>query len=50
MTPIAFFHSPFTSKFGIPKQSGLVKELQGEIVFTPEYRNEDFIRGLEDFD
>lgn len=50
MTPIAFFHSPFTSKFGIPKQSGLVKELHGEIVFTPEYRNEDFIRGLEDFD
>ena len=50
MTPIAFFHSPFTSKFGIPKQSGLVKELRGEIVFTPEYRNEDFIRGLEDFD
>ena len=50
MTPIAYFHSPFTSKFGIPKQSGLVKELHGEVVFTPEYRNEDYIRGLEDFD
>ena len=50
MTPIAVFHSPFTSKFGIPKQSGLVEELKGEIVFVPEFRNADYIRGLEDFD
>ena len=48
--PVARFHSPFTSKFGIPKQSGLVKELHGEIVFEPAYRNEDYLRGLEDFD
>ena len=44
------FRSPFTSKFGIPKQSGLVEELRGSIVFEPKYRNIDYIRGLEDFD
>lgn len=48
--PIAHFRSPFTSKFGIPKQSGLVEELEGEIVFEPAYRNKDALRGLEDFD
>ena len=48
--PIAFFHSPFTSKFGIPRQSGVVEELRGRIVFTPTYRQEEAIRGLEDFD
>ncbi len=48
--PIARFHSPFSSKFGIPKQSGLVEELEGEIIFEPEYRNPDFIRGIEGFD
>lgn len=48
--PIAHFRSPFTSKFGIPKQSGLVETLHGEIVFEPEYRNADYVRGLEGFD
>ena len=48
--PIAHFRSPFTSKFGIPKQSGLVEELRGSIVFELKYRNSDYIRGLEDFD
>lgn len=48
--PIAYFHSPFHSKFGIPKQSGLVEELEGSIVFCPEYRNADALRGLGDFD
>lgn len=48
--PIAYFHSPFSSKFGIPKQSGLVEELEGHIVFAPEYRNTDYIRGLQGFD
>lgn len=48
--PIAYFHSPFHSKFGIPKQSGLVEELEGSIVFGPEYRNADALRGLDDFD
>lgn len=47
--PIAYFHSPFHSKFGIPKQSGLVEELEGSIVFCPEYRNADALRGLDEF-
>jgi tRNA-Thr(GGU) m(6)t(6)A37 methyltransferase TsaA len=48
--PIAFFHSPMTSKFGIPRQSGLAPELPGQIVFEPSYRNADAVRGLEAFD
>ena len=48
--PIAHFRSPFKSKFGIPKQAGLVRELEGEIVFEPEYRNADALRGIEGFD
>lgn len=48
--PIARFRSPFSSKFGIPKQAGLVKELEGQIVFEPEYRNPDALRGIEGFD
>lgn len=50
INPIAYFRSPFTSKFGIPKQSGLVADLKGQIVFEPSYRNPDFVRGLEAFD
>lgn len=48
--PIAYFHSPFSEKFGIPRQSGIVKELTGEIVFLPEYSSADAVRGLEGFD
>lgn len=48
--PIAFFHSSLTSKFGIPRQSGLANELQGQIVFEPEYQREEAVRGLEQFD
>ena len=48
--PIAYFRSPLTSKFGIPRQSGLVPDLSGHIVFTPEFRHEEAIRGLEEFD
>lgn len=48
--PIARFHSPFSSKFGIPKQAGLVEELEGSIVFEPEYRNPDALRGIDGFD
>lgn len=48
--PIALFRSPFKSKFGVPKQAGLVAELEGEIVFEPEYRNADALRGIEGFD
>ena len=46
---IAHLHTACPTKFGIPRQSGLVEELRGEIVFTPEYRNPDALRGLEDF-
>ena len=48
--PIAHFESPFTTKFGIPRQSGLVPSLTGRIVFVPEYRQKDAVRGMEDFD
>lgn len=48
--PVAIFHSPFTSKFGIPRQSGLVKELTGRIVLEPKYRDANALRGLSDFD
>ncbi len=48
--PVAHFHSPFTSKFGIPKQSGLVSSLEGSIVFEPAYRNPDALRGIDGFD
>lgn len=48
--PIAYFESPFKSKFGIPRQSGLAAELRGRIVFEAEYRSADAIRGLEGFD
>lgn len=48
--PIAYFHSPLTSKFGIPRQSGLVDNLPGTIVFEPAYRHEEAVRGLEEFD
>jgi len=50
ITPIAFFHSPLTSKFGIPRQSGVADELVGTIVLEPEYRREEAVRGLETFD
>ena len=48
--PIAHFRSPMKSKFGIPRQSGLVSELAGSIVFEPAYQRMEAIRGLEDFD
>lgn len=48
--PIARFRSPFSSKFGIPKQAGLVAELEGQIIFEPEYRNADALRGMDGFD
>ena len=46
---IARIHSDFPTKFGIPRQSGLVEELKANIVFEPEYRNPDALRGLEGF-
>ena len=47
--PIARMRSDFPTKFGIPRQSGLVQELRSTIVFEPEYRNDDALRGIEDF-
>ena len=38
IAPVAYFRSPFPSKFGVPRQSGVVAELPGEIVFVPEFR------------
>ena len=46
---IAKIHTEFPDKFGIPRQSGLVPSLRGEIVFEPEFRSPDAIRGLEEF-
>lgn len=49
MKVIAHMHSDFPTKFGIPRQSGLVESLESTIVFEPEFRNWDALRGLEDF-
>jgi tRNA-Thr(GGU) m(6)t(6)A37 methyltransferase TsaA len=49
ISPIATMHSDFHSKFGIPRQSGLVEELTSTIVFEPEYRNADMLRGIEGY-
>ena len=46
---IARIHTDFSSKFGIPRQSGLVDELEATIVFEPEYRNPDALRGIEEY-
>lgn len=49
MRVIARIHSDFSTKFGVPRQSGLVDALESTVVFEPEYRNPDALRGLEDF-
>lgn len=49
MKVIARIKSAFPEKFGIPRQSGLVEELAARIVFEPEYRVQDAVRGLEEF-
>jgi tRNA-Thr(GGU) m(6)t(6)A37 methyltransferase TsaA len=48
--PIAYFRSPFASKFGIPRQSGIVEALRGTIEFASGYQDADALRGLEDYD
>ena len=50
ISPIAIFHSPFHTKFGVPRQSGVVPHLKGKIVFETAYRNHDYIRGIDEFD
>lgn len=49
MITIAHIHNDFDGKFGVPRQSGLVQGLEARIVFCPEYRNVDALRGLEGF-
>lgn len=49
MKIIAHIHTDFPDKFGIPRQSGLVKELTGQVVFAPKYRNPEAVRGLQEF-
>ena len=49
LTVIAHIRSDFPTKFGIPRQSGLVEELRAAVVFEPAYRNPDALRGLEAF-
>ena len=49
ITPIAHIRTDFGSKFGVPRQSGVVQELRARIVFEPAYRNPDALRGMEDF-
>ena len=50
MDPVAIFRSPFSGKFGIPRQSGLAADLPGEVHLVGEYRNPDALRGLDQFD
>ena len=49
MKPIAYIHNDYTAKFGIPRQSGLVEQVESTIVFEPEYRNADALRGIEGY-
>jgi len=49
LKPIARIHSDFDEKFGIPRQSGLVEELEALVVFEPAYRVDEALRGLEGF-
>lgn len=46
---IAYIHTDFPGKFGIPRQSGIIPELSGWIEFTEKYRNPDAVRGLDEF-
>lgn len=50
LEPIAFFRSPFTSKFGIPRQSSIIEGLHGTVELAGSYRNADGLRGLEGYD
>lgn len=50
ITAIAHIHNAYASKFGIPRQSNIVAGLESVIVFEPDYRNADALRGIEEFD
>lgn len=47
--PVAYIHTDFPTKFGIPRQSGLTGDLEAKIVFEPEFSNPEAIRGIEEF-
>ena len=47
--PIAYIHSDFPDKFGIPRQSGLAASLKATVIFEPEFRSPEAFRGLEDY-
>ena len=47
--PIAHIHTGYSEKFGIPRQSGLAEGTFGRIVFEPEFRHPDALRGIEDY-
>ena len=47
--PIAYIHSDFPDKFGIPRQSGLAQSLKSTLIFEPDFRFPDAFRGLEDY-
>ncbi len=47
--PIAYIHNDFKTKFGLPRQSGRAQSLEGRIVFTPEFRNPDALRGIAEY-
>ncbi len=49
INPIAYIHTDFKEKFGIPRQSGRIPELIGRIIFEPEFRNPDALRGITEF-
>ena len=49
MKIIAYIRTDFPEKFGLPRQSGLIEKLKGKIIFEPEYRNTDAVRGLSEF-
>ena len=50
LQPVAVYKGALGSKFGIPRQSGLVPSLRGRIVFEPAFRNREALRGLDGFD
>src|SRR5690554_3644468 len=49
MKPVARIRTDFPTKFGIPRQSGMVNELKGKVLFEPGFRNPDALRGLNEY-
>lgn len=47
--PIAYIYNDYVDKFGIPRQSGVVEDVESTIIFTPEYRDANAVRGLEGY-